>query len=204
MKEKFLELIKKKNFIIACCVLVLTVITMKVSFSYIFTIKTNNNNQTIQEGLLEITYGKEGNLIAKMNVHSMSDEEGLKQNEVGIINIHNNGKDYANYDITVDNDYKSFQNRAGYESDDYLVPLKDLKIAIYKYAENKSTLITGPILISELPKSNINGRHILLSGSLGPISNTNITYQIKVWKNDSSIQEETKNFIFLKSEVNNK
>lgn len=202
MKEKFLNLIKKKNFIIACSVLLLTVITMKVSFSYLFSVKPSKNDEVVQVGPLEVTYGRSGNLIAKKNVNSMSDEEGLAQKEVGIINIQNTGKEYANYDLTVSNDITNFKNRGGYQSTDNLIPLANLKIAVYKYANSESTLIVEPVLINSLPKSQENNRYIVLSGKLGPVSNTNVTYQIKVWPSEYETPKEGDTYIFVNSEIN--
>lgn len=201
MKEKFIKLIKNKNFIIVCCVLLLTVITMKLSFSYAFSIKPNDNIKALRVGPLEVTYGKEGNLFAKMNVKPMSDEEGLANSDIRIIDIHNLGNKDTNYSVTIKNDIEKFVKRGGYKESDYLIPLDKIKIAVYKYEKGKSNLIVGPTLITNLPKNNINNHYELLSGNLGSISGTNVTYQIKTWLGEFEIPQERNNFIYLNLEV---
>lgn len=209
-KEKIIKLIKNKNFIIAACVVILTIITITVSYSAFFTVKTNTANQSITTGTLSVTYTNQSTAISRNNMNSLSDEMGLAESEPSVIYIQNTGSLNSTFTITLGYDMENFLASAGSNNDAELTPLDYVKVAVYEYnGTNDETLIVGPITIAELPIYKINNsdsrynRYAILFDSVGGINSGDATktYKVKMWLSDKAIPSASYSYFYLNAEV---
>ena len=208
--EKIKKVVKSKNFIIVACVIVLTIITISVSYAAFFTVKTNTANQSVTTGTLAVTYTEQSTAINRNNMSSMSDEMGLALTEASVIYIQNTGSLDSTFTITLGYDMENFLSSVGSNTDAELTPLDYVKVAIYEYnGTNDETLIVGPITISELPIYELNNsdsrynRYSILFDSVGGTSSGDATktYKVKMWLSDKAIPAASYSYFYLNAEV---
>lgn len=216
MKKNIKKIFHNKNVIMIFCVLGLTALTLSFSYAAFFTVKTNKNNQTIMVGDLSVGYGgmserKARSKSGKMNIVSMlpmSDADGMAQTQTSIIYIQNEGSLDASYVLTIGYDLASFLNRSDYKEEDVLTPIDYIKFAIYEYSGSSgSNLIAGPLTLADLPVYKVdtsdsrNNRYAILFDSLGTVSDTTKTYQIKLWLSDKATASVKDSYFYINSEV---
>ena len=208
--EKIKKVVKSKNFIIVACVIVLTIITISVSYAAFFTVKTNTANQSVTTGTLAVTYTEQSTAINRNNMSSMSDEMGLALTEASVIYIQNTGSLDSTFTITLGYDMENFLSSVGSNTEAELTPLDYVKVAIYEYnGTNDETLIVGPITISELPIYELNNsdsrynRYSILFDSVGGTSSGDATktYKVKMWLSDKAIPAASYSYFYLNAEV---
>ena len=208
--EKIKKVVKSKNFIIVACVIVLTIITISVSYAAFFTVKTNTANQSVTTGTLAVTYTEQSTAINRNNMSSMSDEMGLALTEASVIYIQNTGSLDSTFTITLGYDMENFLSSVGSNNEAELTPLDYVKVAIYEYnGTNNETLIVGPITISELPIYELNNsdsrynRYSILFDSVGGTSSGDATktYKVKMWLSDKAIPAASYSYFYLNAEV---
>ena len=208
--EKIKKVVKSKNFIIVACVIVLTIITISVSYAAFFTVKTNTANQSVTTGTLAVTYTEQSTAINRNNMSSMSDEMGLALTEASVIYIQNTGSLDSTFTITLGYDMENFLSSVGNNTEAELTPLDYVKVAIYEYnGTNDETLIVGPITISELPIYELNNsdsrynRYSILFDSVGGTSSGDATktYKVKMWLSDKAIPAASYSYFYLNAEV---
>ncbi len=208
--EKIKKVVKSKNFIIVACVIVLTIITISVSYAAFFTVKTNTANQSVTTGTLAVTYTEQSTAINRNNMNSMSDEMGLALTEASVIYIQNTGSLDSTFTITLGYDMENFLSSVGSNNEAELTPLDYVKVAIYEYnGTNDETLIVGPITISELPIYELNNsdsrynRYSILFDSVGGTSSGDATktYKVKMWLSDKAIPAASYSYFYLNAEV---
>ena len=208
--EKIKKVVKSKNFIIVACVIVLTIITISVSYAAFFTVKTNTANQSVTTGTLAVTYTEQSTAINRNNMSSMSDEMGLALTEASVIYIQNTGSLDSTFTITLGYDMENFLSSVGSNNEAELTPLDYVKVAIYEYnGTNDETLIVGPITISELPIYELNNsdsrynRYSILFDSVGGTSSGDATktYKVKMWLSDKAIPAASYSYFYLNAEV---
>ena len=208
--EKIKKVVKSKNFIIVACVIVLTIITISVSYAAFFTVKTNTANQSVTTGTLAVTYTEQSTAINRNNMSSMSDEMGLALTEASVIYIQNTGSLDSIFTITLGYDMENFLSSVGSNNEAELTPLDYVKVAIYEYnGTNDETLIVGPITISELPIYELNNsdsrynRYSILFDSVGGTSSGDATktYKVKMWLSDKAIPAASYSYFYLNAEV---
>ena len=208
--EKIKKVVKSKNFIIVACVIVLTIITISVSYAAFFTVKTNTANQSVTTGTLAVTYTEQSTAINRNNMSSMSDEMGLALTEASVIYIQNTGSLDSTFTITLGYDMENFLSSVGSNTEAELTPLDYVKVAIYEYnGTNNETLIVGPITISELPIYELNNsdsrynRYSILFDSVGGTSSGDATktYKVKMWLSDKAIPAASYSYFYLNAEV---
>ena len=208
--EKIKKVVKSKNFIIVACVIVLTIITISVSYAAFFTVKTNTANQSVPTGTLAVTYTEQSTAINRNNMSSMSDEMGLALTEASVIYIQNTGSLDSTFTITLGYDMENFLSSVGSNNEAELTPLDYVKVAIYEYnGTNDETLIVGPITISELPIYELNNsdsrynRYSILFDSVGGTSSGDATktYKVKMWLSDKAIPAASYSYFYLNAEV---
>lgn len=208
--EKIKKVVKSKNFIIVACVIVLTIITISVSYAAFFTVKTNTANQSVTTGTLAVTYTEQSTAINRNNMSSMSDEMGLALTEASVIYIQNTGSLDSTFTITLGYDMENFLSSVGNNAEAELTPLDYVKVAIYEYnGTNNETLIVGPITISELPIYELNNsdsrynRYSILFDSVGGTSSGDATktYKVKMWLSDKAIPAASYSYFYLNAEV---
>lgn len=208
MKEKIKSIVfSNKKSVIAIWVILLTLSTIGISYSAFFTVKTNTNNQTITTGNLSVAYGGLSSSITRIDMQPLSDEEGMNQDGSSVIHVQNNGNLDANYVLTIGYDVANFTSRSDYNTKDVLTPLDFIKFAVYEYNATESTLIAGPLSMADLPvykidtNDNRKNRYAVLFGSLGAISNTTKTYQVKMWLSDKATASVSSSYFYVNSEI---
>lgn len=207
MKDKFSKIMKNQKVIIALCVFALTTITIGVSYSAFFTVKSNTNNQVVTTGNLAVTYG-ENQSITKTNMNTISDEQGLEQGEMSTIYIQNTGSLDSNYVLTVGYDMDSFNARSNKKDTDRLTPLEYIKIAVYEYSGSTGdTLVVGPVSLADLTVYDVNSddsknnRYALLFDTLDTSAERTKTYKVKMWLSDKANSYASHTYFYVKSEI---
>lgn len=203
IKKGFKKFYDNKRLFIATCVLLLTVSTVGVSYSAFFAVKTNSANQTIQTGTLAVTYSGSSPSLTVSNLLPMSDEAGLAQSSVKSIYIQNTSTLASKFVINVGYDLVN-----GSSSLNNLTPIDFVRLAVYKYENSTSTLIAGPLSISDLPIYTYNSdsksnRYLLVLGNVGGTGSGNVskTYQIKAWLSSNATPSASESGFYINSDV---
>lgn len=209
--KKITEFIKKRNFIIAFGVFVLTIFSIGLSYASFFSVKTNTTNQAITTGTLSVSYGNEASAILKNNMQTMSNEDGLKKGETTVVYIQNTGSLDSTFTLNIGYDMDNFINRSGYSDSDMLTPLDYVMVAVYQYngVGKEDTLIGEPVAITDLPIYSLNSsdyrynRYTLNVSSVGSTSSTSATktYKIKMWLSDKAIPKASYSYFYINTEV---
>ena len=207
--DKITKFVKKKNFLIACCVLVLTIGTLGYSYGAFFSVKTNTNNQTVTTGTLNVSYTNASTSMDKGQMQSMSDEMGLNETDNSLIYIQNTGSLDSNFTLTVGYDMANFTSRSGYKETDELTPLDYVMVAVYEHSDGTDTLVVEPTAVAELPLYEVNSndsrynRYAILFDTVGSTSSGNATktYKVKMWLSDKAIPAASFTYFYLNAEI---
>lgn len=211
-KDKLKALFKNRNFVMAICVMTLTIITIGFSYASFFSVKTNSNNQSLTTGDLTVSYGSEKNSTLKNNLSSLSDELGMAQDDFNIVYIQNTGSLNSTFTLNIGYDMENFIGRSGYNESDTLTPLDYVRVAVYEYhgIDQEDTLVAGPISISDLPIYKVENesdyrynRYAILFDAVGNTSSGNATkkYKIKTWLSDSATPAASYTYFYINTEV---
>ena len=207
--NKITKFVKKKNFLIACCVLVLTIGTLGYSYGAFFSVKTNTNNQTVTTGTLNVSYTNASTSMDKGQMQSMSDEMGLNETDNSLIYIQNTGSLDSTFTLTVGYDMANFTSRSGYQETDELTPLDYVMVAVYEHSDGTDTLVVEPTAVAELPLYEVNSndsrynRYAILFDTVGSTSSGNATktYKVKMWLSDKAIPAASFTYFYLNAEI---
>lgn len=207
--NKITKFVKKKNFLIACCVLVLTIGTLGYSYGAFFSVKTNTNNQTVTTGTLNVSYTNASTSMDKGQMQSMSDEMGLNETDNSLIYIQNTGSLDSTFTLTVGYDMANFTSRSGYQETDELTPLDYVMVAVYEHSDGTDTLVVEPTAVAELPIYEMNSsdsrynRYAILFDTVGSTSSGNATktYKVKMWLSDKAIPAASFTYFYLNAEI---
>lgn len=207
--DKITKFVKKKNFLIACCVLVLTIGTLGYSYGAFFSVKTNSANQTITTGTLNVSYTNASTSMDKGQMQSMSDEMGLNETDNSLIYIQNTGSLDSTFTLTVGYDMENFTSRSGYQETDELTPLDYVMVAVYEHSGGSDTLVVEPTAVAELPIYEVNSsdsrynRYAILFDTVGSTSSGNATktYKVKMWLSDKAIPAASYTYFYLNAEI---
>lgn len=207
--DKITKFVKKKNFLIACCVLVLTIGTLGYSYGAFFSVKTNTNNQTVTTGTLNVSYTNASTSMDKGQMQSISDEMGLNETDNSLIYIQNTGSLDSTFTLTVGYDMANFTSRSGYKETDELTPLDYVMVAVYEHSDGTDTLVVEPTAVAELPIYEMNSsdsrynRYAILFDTVGSTSSGNATktYKVKMWLSDKAIPAASFTYFYLNAEI---
>ena len=207
--DKITKFVKKKNFLIACCVLVLTIGTLGYSYGAFFSVKTNSANQTVTTGTLNVSYTNASTSMDKGQMQSMSDEMGLNETDNSLIYIQNTGSLDSTFTLTVGYDMENFTSRSGYQETDELTPLDYVMVAVYEHSGGSDTLVVEPTAVAELPIYEVNSsdsrynRYAILFDTVGSTSSGNATktYKVKMWLSDKAIPAASYTYFYLNAEI---
>lgn len=207
--DKITKFVKKKNFLIACCVLVLTIGTLGYSYGAFFSVKTNTNNQTVTTGTLNVSYTNASTSMDKGQMQSISDEMGLNETDNSLIYIQNTGSLDSTFTLTVGYDMANFTSRSGYQETDELTPLDYVMVAVYEHSDGTDTLVVEPTAVAELPLYEVNSndsrynRYAILFDTVGSTSSGNATktYKVKMWLSDKAIPAASFTYFYLNAEI---
>lgn len=210
-KKKLNEIIKNKNFIIAICVFGLTAITIGVSYASFFSVKTNNEKQSITTGTLAVSYGNSSSSIMRNNMIPMSDEMGVAQGDASIIYIQNTGTLNSTFSLNIGYDMENFTKRSGYSTNDLLTPIDFVRFAVYECggtACSEEHLVAGPLSISDLPIERTNSdyrynRYKVLFDTVGGTTSQKATktYKIKMWLSDKATPKASYSYFYINTEI---
>ncbi len=205
-----LNKIKGETKIIMLSVIILTLSTIGFSYSVLFDIKSNSNNQIIQTGNLSVVYGGSSSSINNFDMLPMSDQSGLNSDSRSIIHIQNNGSFNSTFTITLSYDYNAFKERSNYEEGNELVPFEYLRMAIFEYDEETSqmNLISGIIDLGDVPIHQVesdfyNNSYAIFTSSVDKLSsgNSTKTLAIKVWIEEDATENISDYFVYLKVNI---
>lgn len=209
--EKVTNFIKKKNFIMAVCVFGLTMASIGFSYASFFAVKTNTTNQSITTGTLNVSYGTSTSAVQlSADLTTMSDYEGMNQNDVSVVYIQNTGSLDSTYVLNIGYDMTNFKTISNSNSSAILTPLDYVRFAVYEYngVGVADTLVAGPLSVTDLPIYSINSdsnynRYSILFDTLGGTSSTSNTktYRIKIWLSDKAIPSVSLSYFYINAEV---
>ena len=211
IKQMLKKFYANKKLFVVVCVICLSSLTIGVSYSAFFSVKTNSVNQVVSTGSLNVTYSGNNSVIAYDYIEPLTDEEGMAQTANRIVTVQNTSALDSKYTVTIGYDMTSFLARADYNANDELTPIEYARLALYEYdtTNSTSTLISGPISIAELPIYSIDNsdsrynKYSLLIDTVGSTTSGNATktYQIKIWLSDDATAAATDTYFYFNTEV---
>ena len=204
-KEKLINIIKNKKFVIAFSVFILTIFSLQYSYAAFFSVKMNTNNQEITTGTLLVSFGKEGSSITGEAMMPMGDKEGIDNAESRVVYVQNTGSLSSTYTLTVGYDMEEYTKLNNPNS---LTPLEYVKVAVYEHnGLNNDTLIVGPVTVADLPvytqsaTDNRYNRYSILFDSVEGEVNDNggstKTYLIKMWLSEKASPAASHTYFYV-------
>lgn len=211
-KDSFKRLLKNRNFLIAVCVFALTIISIGVTYSSFFSVKTNATSQSLTTGTLSVSYGSESSSIIRSNLSSLSNELGMEQEDYSVVYIQNTGSLNSTFTLNIGYDMESFTGRDSYKVNDVLTPLDYIMLAVYEYngVGKEDTLVVGPVAVADLPIYRVGNtadyrynRYSILFDVVGSTSSEKATktYKIKTWLSDKAIPSASFTYFYINTEV---
>ena len=199
--------IKRNTLIIVLSVILLTVLTMNITYSYIFSVQGTSNVQTFKAGTLDVSLNSSTKMSATELMPSSASDYPTASNSTpnGDSNssyatlLLNNASSSLNAKFTVSIDYDT---SSGVTSSDY-VDMSYIKIGIYDVTNSNwvdlssSNAGTYSALISSFNKATEG--YPILSGLVN--SATSRTYRIYVWLSDTTPESEIGKYVNLKLNV---
>jgi len=217
--------IKRDTQLIILSVIILTIVTLSVSYSAFFTVQSLSTIQEISTGDLNVE-------VTIDNTHSiLNEDEELFPNTVdeitegtggnySMLTLLNNGNIDADFSVTLSYDFDKLRELSGYsnltdeELLDYLVPFSYLNIGIYDDTEGVGKWVnfssgTGEILypaISGLtPTSEDANTYPILRDVVEANINGTEKYQRKfkiyIWLSDETPTSEIGKYVYLKLNI---
>ena len=219
IKERLQKLYANRNLFIAVCVSLLTILSLGISYSAFFTVKSNSNNQTVATGNLRVSYSGsyfEEVSLSTNDILPLPDREGMLQSKSRIIYVDNLVAAEDNpstlsteYFLTIGYDIVNYQKERQEETDK-LTPIELIRFAVYDYdaKSQQSTLIMGPLSIADLPiyylytEDYRNNRYLILHDTISnsPSDHTK-TYQVKVWLSDQATPSASNTYFYVDSAI---
>lgn len=209
---------RKNAEYVVIAVILLTIVTLNVSYSAFFQVKSLSSVKEISTGNLDVNV----TLNTNNSIFNTSDEifpmsfNDIIDGEKGYystLTIMNNSPLEVDYLISLTYDYdamreytvdgkKIFQALTDEELRNYLVSFNNLNIAIYdgskfiNFSSNLGATINDPKVTNFEPSTTDSYSFPILSNSL--LSNLNVAYDIYVWLNENTPVDEIGKYAFLK------
>lgn len=209
---KKIKNLKSKTKIIMVGVVLFVISSLTFSYSAIFEIKSNTNNQVIKSGDLSVTYGSGSSSVTDLEMLPKSDSDGLDGESASVIYIQNDGSLDSLFTITLSYDLEGLSQMPNYteKEKDLLLPFEYLKMAIFEYDTSTSSmeLISDVINVGEAPIFKIGETH--LDSSLA-VFNSNVkrassgesirTLAVKIWIKEDLPDNASGHFVYLNVNV---
>lgn len=211
-----IKTIKRDTQLIIISVIILTIVTLSVSYSAFFSVQSLSTIQEISTGDLNITvnFDTTGTIFAGTEELFPTTIEEVQDKNYATLTLLNNGDLDADFSVTVSYDFdklreiSGFENKTDVELAEELVPFDYLNIGIYdeqngawvNFAETGETTQTA---ISGLTTS-AEYTYPILRSSISKMSNnttTQRTYKIYIWLSDETPTTEIGKFVYLKLNV---
>lgn len=209
--------IKRDTQLIIISVIVLTIVTLSVSYSAFFSVQSLSTIQEISTGDLNVSvnFDTTGTIFAGTEELFPTTIDEVKDKNYATLTLLNNGDLDADFSVTVSYDFDKLREISGFENKtdeelatDHLVPFNYLNISIYndtegnwvnfaQSGETTQTAISGltssadytyPVLRSNISKMNGN-------------TTTSKVYKIYIWLSDETPTTEIGKYVYLKLNV---
>lgn len=216
--EEQVKKIKRDTQIVVLSVLVLTIITLNVSYSAFFSVKTQSSIKELKTGDLNVTIDATNNTngedLYPTDESLLPTAEESEQNfdsndwKYTTLTLTNDGSLDAEFSVTISNDTNLPQGKS--EKD--LISLSYLKIGIYDVTNDKwvafdaeksvfTTAINGLTPTDENENSYPILRDVVEASKDG-VENSNVrTYRIYVWLDDETPISEIGKLVYLKLDI---
>ncbi len=173
-----------------------------------FDIKTDNSNQTITTGNLSVVYGSSTSSIISNNMIPTKDNVGLSNEAQSIIYIQNNSNLDSEFNLTIGYDYSAYLASADYSAGKTLIPLENIKLAVFEYNTQTSASVRisdiinlGSLPIYDMNENDFHSSTYLVYNSMierSSSGNSAKTYVIKVWLDEFSPSYSGSGSVYLK------
>lgn len=209
--------IKRDTQLIILSVIILTIVTLSVSYSAFFSVQSLSTIQEISTGNLNVTvnFDTTGTIFAGTEELFPTTIDEVQDTNYATLTLLNNGDLDADFSVTVSYDFDKLREISGLENKtdaelatDYLVPFNYLNIGIYddekgawiNFAESGETLYPS---ISGLTSS-ADYTYPILRSSIGKMNGSTTTeqaYKIYIWLSDETPTTEIGKYVYLKLNV---
>lgn len=201
--------IKRKTILIVLSVIALTLLTMNVSYAYIFSVKSQSTVETFTAGTLSVSINsstkmQSTQLLPSSEGFPTGPKSGIKDDNnysYATLSLSNTGTLNADFTASVSVDTDNLPN--GKTASD-CVDLRYVIIGIYDEAKKEwrnlgtdsSPSYTSPIASFE----SSNGVYPILTGTIAGKTSNN--YRIYVWLSEGTPTSEIGKYLYLKMSVN--
>jgi len=173
-------------------------LSLGVSYSYVMRSKVSATAMIITTGDLTSTIEYDAK---NFMLSSMADESGLFQEDYGVITISKDNVYTVFYTLNIG--YAVDSLSSGQSVGNFL-PMEHIKVALFEMNGNvpKSEPVVGPVLLSDLVVSKVNGdsnfrnNYLLSFGSFSP-GEDSVKYAIKVWIDDKTPDSYDESLVYL-------
>ena len=209
--------IKRDTQLIILSVIILTIVTLSVSYSAFFSVQSLSTIQEISTGDLNVSvnFDTTGTIFAGTEELFPTTIDEVQDTNYATLTLLNNGDLDADFSVTVSYDFDKLREISGLENKtdaelatDYLVPFNYLNIGIYddekgewiNFAESGETLYPS---ISGLTSSSDYTYPVLRSSisKMNGATTTKQAYKIYIWLSDETPTTEIGKYVYLKLNV---
>lgn len=209
--------IKRDTQLIIISVIVLTIVTLSVSYSAFFSVQSLSTIQEISTGDLNVSvnFDTTGTIFAGTEELFPTTIDEIKDKNYATLTLLNNGDLDADFSVTVSYDFdklreiSELENKTDEElATDHLVPFNYLNISIYNDTEGRWVNFaqsgeTTQTAISGLTPS-ADYTYPVLRNSISKMSGNTTTskvYKIYIWLSDETPTTEIGKYVYLKLNV---
>lgn len=193
--------IKRSTLIVVLSVIVLTLVTMNTTYSYVFSVKSATSVQTFTAGTLVVSVTSSKKMTADTLMPATSSDyptsatstpKSDNNNSYATLNLNNTGSLNAAFSVSISND--------SIPSGKTAIDLQYLKIGIYDEKNSQWLNFGGSTYYTTLSSlSGTNGAYTIINDTVA--SSTNRNYKIYIWLSESTPTTEIGKAVYLKLNV---
>lgn len=221
---KIKKLFKRDTLLIILPILILTLVSINISYSYFVNIQSLTNKQEFQMGelLVEISSNntvlngstQSNPLITVTELYPMTDANGTDDNigHYASLKIKNTGTVETDYSVSITYDYDKMRTLTGYgnktneELKQELVSFDNLKIGIKDVTGTTSSwinfgltpIVNFPIIGSLTPNTGELDVYPILKSATLLAANEEKSYRIYLWLDENTPFDQIDKYIYLK------
>ncbi len=198
--------IKRSTLLVVLSVIALSLLTMNVTYSYVFSVKSSTNVQTFTAGTLEVSVSGSKEMSAKTlmpaeasayptNANSKPNDDN--NNSFATLTLNNSGSLDASFSVSLSKDTAALP--AGKSASD-CIDMQYLRIGIYDVSNSKWVSLGNGIysaLVSSI--SSTNGVYPIINDTV--TSKKSRSYKIYIWLSESTPVTEIGKLVYLKLNV---
>ena len=210
-----LKKIRKSTLIIVLSVILLSIFTLRTTYSYIFSVKSNASVQTFKAGTLDISITESKQMTEKLLMPATGNDyptsleavpELDSNNSYATLSIKNNGSLDAKFSVSIDYDTNLPDGTTIEEcKKDKCVNFQYLIIGIYDSTSSKWVNFASDggaeVAYTQVGSltANTDGSYPILTGTVKSTQTNN--YQIFIWLSDTTPYDEIGKLAYLKLNV---